>query len=254
MSLQGLSERDRAEVERSAAEASKAALAPVEVERYLDPPENTPYGLEYAFYLLGDIKGKTVLDLGCGTGENLLPLIKRGASVIGMDISPDLVDLARQRLRDNGIDDGAATLQVRSVYETGLPDGSVDIVFSMALLHHLDLPRARNEIYRILKPGGRFILREPIRFSRSMNWLRKLLPARTDDVSEYEHPMTRQEIAVVTQGFAVLAERNFRLPFVPLLRRFKSLRKSGWKLDRWLLQHIPALESIATGKVMNLQK
>jgi len=255
MTLQGeLSERDRAEVERSAAEAGKVALAPVEVDRYLDPPANSPYGLEYAFYLLGDIRGQTVLDLGCGTGENLIPLVKRGALVVAMDISPELVDLARRRLQSYGMAEGDATLQVGSAYATGLPDASVDVVFSMALLHHLDLPKARQEIDRILRPGGRLILREPIRFSRTMNALRKLFPAPQADISDFEHPMTRQELAVVTQGFEVLADRSFRLPFVPVLTKFGVWKKQVWRMDRWLLQHFPGLEHFATGKVMSLRK
>ena len=251
MDLQGLSERDRVEVERSAAEARNAVLAPVEVDRYLDPPADTPYGLEYAFHLLGDIRGKTVLDLGCGSGENLVPLAKRGATIIGIDISPDLIELARQRLSSYGL---TGDLRAGSAYATELPDESIDVVFSMALLHHLDLPAARNEIYRILRPGGLFILREPIRFSRTMNSLRKLFPAPEADISDYEHPMTRNELAVVTQGFTLLAQRNFRLPFVPLLMKFKGLRARTWKMDRWMLKHLPALEHFATGKVMSLRK
>src|ERR1700694_2642909 len=68
-----LADRNQAEVERSASEASKVVLKPMErdqIDRYLNPPADTPYGLEYAFHLLGDVRGKTVLDLGCGTGEN----------------------------------------------------------------------------------------------------------------------------------------------------------------------------------------
>jgi SAM-dependent methyltransferase len=254
MTQANLSERDRSEVERSAAEASKAVLAPAEVDRYLDPPANSPYGLEYAFHLLGDIKGKAVLDLGCGTGENLIPLVKRGAQVVAMDISPDLVDLARQRLANYGMSNVGAIVRVGSAYETGLPDGSIDVVFSMALLHHLDLSRARHEIYRLLRPGGRFILREPIRFSPTMNFLRQFFPAPKADISDYEHPMTRAEVAIVTQGFTVLAERNFRLPFVPLMVKADLFRKQAWRLDRWILQHFPALGHFATGKVMSLQK
>lgn len=251
--LANLSERDRVEVERSAAEARRVVLTPAEVDRYLDPSADCLYGLEYAFYLLGDIRGKTVLDLGCGNGEKLPPLIKRGAHVIGMDISPELVDLARQRLEEEcGI--GTAELLVGSAYETGLPDNSIDVVFSSALLHHLDLPKARAEIYRILRPSGRFILREPIRFSRTMNSLRKLFPAPKGDISDYEHPMTRAELATVTEGFTVIAQRNFRLPFVPLLNRFKTLQEPMWKGDRWLLKHFPRLEHLATGKVMSLRK
>lgn len=252
MTLQGgLSERDRVEVKRSAAEAHRAVLTPVDVHRYLDPPPDTPYGLEYAFYLLGDIRQKTVLDLGCGSGENLVPLAARGARVIGIDVSPDLIQLARQRLTGYGLD---ATLQEGSAYATGLPDESVDVVFSMALLHHLDLPTARNEIHRILRPGGLFILREPVRFSRTMRSLRRLFPAPKAEISDYEHPMTRAEISIVTQGFTVVAERNFRLPFVPLLDKFEMLGKQVRKTDRWLLNHFPGLEHFASGKVMSLRK
>jgi SAM-dependent methyltransferase len=251
MTLESLSERDRVEVERSAAEARAAKLSPVDVDRYLNPPPDTPYALEYAFYLLGDVHRKTVLDLGCGSGESLAPLAKRGAQVIAIDISPDLIQLALQRLSSYGL---SAIVQEGSAYATGLPDGSVDVVFSMALLHHLDLPRARQEIYRVLRPGGLFILREPIRFSRTMNYLRRLFPAPKADISDYEHPMTREELAVVMQGFTLVAERSFRLPFVPLVAKVKRPGKGMWRTDRWLLKHFPSLEHLATTKVMSLRK
>ncbi len=243
-------ERDQVEVERSAAEAAKTVLAPVEIERYLNPPSDTRYGLEYAFHLLGDVQGRTVLDFGCGSGENLVPLVRRGANVIGMDISPELIALARQRLSNYGLE---ANLQVRSAYETGLPSESVDVVFSVALLHHLELPRARTEIRRVLRPDGLFIMREPIRFSRTVSYLRRLFPPAAD-ISEFEHPMTRSEVALVSQGFQVVAERNFRLLFVPLLTRFNVRKRQIWSLDRWLLRNLPGLERVATERVMALRK
>ncbi len=251
MTSESLSERDRVEVERSAAEARGAVLAPVDVDRYLNPPADTPYALEYAFYLLGDVQGKTVLDLGCGSGESLVPMVKRGAHVIGIDISPDLIELARQRLSNYEL---SAVVRDGSAYATGLPNESVDVVFSMALLHHLDLPRARQEIYRVLRPGGLFILREPIRFSRTMNYLRRLFPAPKADISDYEHPMTRAELALVMQGFSLVAQRNFRLPFVPLVAKVKRSGKWMWRMDRWLLKQFPGLEHFATGKVISLRK
>lgn len=251
MAFENLSERNRVEIERSAAEARDVVLAPVDIDRYLNPPADTPYGHEYCFYLLGDVRGKTVLDLGCGSGENLVPLVKRGAHVIGIDISPDLIQLARRRLSSYGL---AAEVREGSAYATELPDASVDVVFCMALLHHLDLPRARQEIHRILRPGGLFILREPIRFSRTMNSLRRLFPAPKADISDYEHPLTPVELSLVTQGFTLLAQRNFRLPFVPLAAKIKVRGKWMWRTDRWLLKHFPGLEHIATIKVMSLRK
>ena len=75
--------------------------------------------------MLGDFRSKTVLDFGCGTGENAVPLVKR-TRVTGMDITPDLIALARKRLRDANLE---AWLEVGSAYDTGLPDESVDVNF-----------------------------------------------------------------------------------------------------------------------------
>ena len=94
------SERELAEITRSAGEARKfvfTGVKPSEVERYLDPPTSTPYSLEHAFHLLGDIRSKTAVDLGCGKDQNIVPLAKRGADVTGIDISPELI----QRLDDS---------------------------------------------------------------------------------------------------------------------------------------------------------
>ena len=75
-----------AEIERSASEARETKLKLAEVERYLNPPPDTAFPLEYAFYLLGNAQGKTVLDLGCGTGDSIPGLAGRGARVVGIDL------------------------------------------------------------------------------------------------------------------------------------------------------------------------
>ncbi len=249
-----LAERDQAEIERSAAEAAKVVLKPLDraqIDRYLNPPADTPYGLEYAFHLVGDVRGKTVLDLGCGTGENIVPLLERGARVIAIDLSPDLIAIAQKRLQDAHLE---ASVMVGSAYETGLPDESVDTIFCMALIHHLDIKLVRDEMSRVLRKDGAIILREPVRFSRGYAWLRSLLPA-SGDISEYEHPLTREEFATMIQPFKVQGTRYFRLPFVPLMSRIlPSDSAAPWSASNWLLQHWPALERYATGVVTKLQK
>jgi predicted RNA methylase len=72
------------EVERSASEASRREtenlrLDEKTVERYLNPPVDTPYQLEFAYHLLGDVREKTVLDYGCGAGENSVLIASHGA-------------------------------------------------------------------------------------------------------------------------------------------------------------------------------
>ncbi|HEV3512106.1 MAG TPA: class I SAM-dependent methyltransferase [Candidatus Sulfotelmatobacter sp.] len=247
-----LSERDRAEIERSAEEARRTIFAGIDrsqINRYLDPPADTAYALEYAFYLLGDIRGKTVLDLGCGTGENLVPLVERGARVIGIDLSPDLVALARLRVRNAGVE---AELRVASAYDTGLESGSVDIVFCIALIHHLDIRRVRDEMRRILAEGGVVILKEPVRFSKIYAFLRGLLPAQ-ENVSEFEHPLTQQELATMTEPFEVQELRYFRLPWIPLVTSvFPSMEHTMWRLDRWVFRHCNLAKHLATAVAMRL--
>lgn len=212
-----LSLRDQAEVERSSVEAQNTVLKPVnpeQVQRYLARLSTTPFELEYAFHLLGDVNGKMVLDLGCGTGINLIPLIKRGARTIGIDISPDLIRLARKRLDDAQLE---SDLRAGSAYDTGLADESVDVVYCMSLVHHLDIERVRDEMRRILVPGGRIILKEPVRFCSAYTRLRNLLPAK-EEISDFEHPLTEEELALLTAPFQVEGKRLFRLPIVPLVK------------------------------------
>jgi ubiquinone/menaquinone biosynthesis C-methylase UbiE len=245
------SERDRAEIARSASQARKTVLQPGEIDRYLDPPADGPYPLEYAFHLLGDVRGKTVLDLGCGTGENIIPLLKRGAKVIAMDISPDLVALAQQRVREAQLE---AAVKVGSAYETGLADESVDVIFCISLIHHLDIERAQNEMSRVLTRNGAIILKEPIRFSQGYARIRGLLPAHKD-ISEFEHPLTREELAKMMAPFEVVGARYFRLPFVPLaLRFFPTAADSAWRASDWMLQRWPITQRYATAVAMRLQK
>ena len=63
---------DSAEIARSASEASKIRIRDADLARYQNPPADTCYPLEYAFYLLGDAQDKLVVDLGCGAGEEVV--------------------------------------------------------------------------------------------------------------------------------------------------------------------------------------
>jgi len=247
-----LTDREADEIARSAAEARKVKFRDVDLARYYDPPADTCYPLEYAFHLLGDIHDRVVLDLGCGSGEEAIPLRQRGAHVIGIDISPDLISLAQQRVQRYGLQ---ADLRVGSAYNTELPDKSVDVIFCMALLHHLEIVRAKNEMLRILKPTGLIIVQEPIRLSWSMKQLRRLFP-KGEDVSDGEYPLNSQQLHELVDGLQLLVSRNFRTPLVPvLLRAFHGppAEHKIWSRDAWILQHFTLLEHFATVRVMALR-
>ena len=93
MSTEELQIWERAEAERSNSEASKINTEELRskeiiILRYLDPPADTWHPLEYSFHLLGDIRGKTVLEYGCHDGANTVVLALRGAEVKAIDNSP----------------------------------------------------------------------------------------------------------------------------------------------------------------------
>jgi SAM-dependent methyltransferase len=249
---------EQQEIERSAKDALRykgnLLLEPDNVARYLSPAANTPHSLEYAFHLLGDSRGKLVLDYGCGGGENSLLLAARGADVIGVDISPDLVDVARRRM---SINNQKAEFLVGSAYDTGLSDNSVDIVFAIAILHHLDLALARKEIMRVLRPGGVAIIQEPVRDSRTLKLIRTYVSiCRPRAVSPDERPLMTSEIAQFSEGFRVLRYRRFGLPHLAFVRfcHGKAIRTAAVRLDGFLLKFFPPLKNYAGVVVLKLQK
>jgi SAM-dependent methyltransferase len=257
-----LNKWERAEVERSAAEAShintnNLLADETQVVRYLDPPADTCHPLEYSYHLLGDVRGKTVLEYGCGDGLNTVVLARRGARVKALDISPDLIEVARQRLRANGLTKDVEFI-VGSAHELPLPDDSVDVVFGMAILHHLDLALSAREVYRVLRKGGRAIFNEPVRNSKLIKFFRGLIPYQAADVSPFERPLTDLELAKYAEAFSSYRAKAFVLPTTSLVNVLPPLRnrfsETCQRADAALLQKFPSLAYYATMRVIELVK
>ncbi len=110
--------------------------------------------------LWGDHAGETVLDYGCGPGDDLtgLALYSRASKLIGLDVSATALGLAAQRLALHGIDPARVVLeQVRDDRpEIPLEDASVDYVNCGGVLHHTSSPEELlAELRRVLRPNGR---------------------------------------------------------------------------------------------------
>ncbi|KUM41155.1 class I SAM-dependent methyltransferase [Arthrobacter sp. EPSL27] len=104
--------------------------------------------------LAGDVDGRRILDAGCGSGPLSAALGAKGAIMTGLDSSPAMLDLARQRLGT------AADLHVADL-SGPLPfdNGTFDDVVASLVLHYLeDWAGPLAELRRVLKPGGRLIV------------------------------------------------------------------------------------------------
>lgn len=105
-----------------------------------------------------DFSGKRVLDIGCGSGGITLFLAReyQPAEIVGYDVEQPVVDLATQRAREQGLD-GIASFVRGEPGPLPFPVESFDIVFSKdALIHVADKEALFADIFRLLKPGGRF--------------------------------------------------------------------------------------------------
>ncbi len=122
---------------------------------YADDADVDPIKVSYdrpaILAMAGDVQGKRVLDVGCAGGGLSEAFAERGASVVGIDLNPRLIERAHERLGSKAefrVADIAAPLPF---FEAG----SFDVVAASLVLHHLaDWGPPLREFARILRPGG----------------------------------------------------------------------------------------------------
>jgi SAM-dependent methyltransferase len=124
---------------------------------YARASETSPYNALYErpaiLALAGDVRGRRVLDAGCGSGAHAAELIARGAAVTGMDLSAGLVEIARERLGPG------VPVHVGDLSQP-LPFGesAFDLVLSSLVMHYIgDWEPTLREFHRVLAPGGRLV-------------------------------------------------------------------------------------------------
>ena len=152
---------------------------------------------------------------------------------------------------------GGAQFIVASAHDLPLPDGSIDVLFGIAILHHLDLKLVSKEVHRVLRPGGRAIFQEPVRNSPTLRFVRRLIPYHAPDISPFERPLTDGELQTFAQPFSESRARVFCLPHVLVGERLPGIRRHVrglYEADAAALRTVPALGYYAGVRVFEVTK
>jgi ubiquinone/menaquinone biosynthesis C-methylase UbiE len=170
--------------------------------------------------------GGKALDLGCGTGVLTVALARRGFDVVGVDHSPEMLELARRKLERNGL---GAALETGDVRALRFDDGQFDCVTVQGLLHHLEeLGPCLRELDRVLKPDGAFFVSEPCRdetpVKRLLRALWVMLPRRRRAAPDHavetvEEPISADELRATLDALGLEYEIEFLTHLPPLRRR-----------------------------------
>ncbi|PSL00884.1 phosphatidylethanolamine N-methyltransferase /phosphatidyl-N-methylethanolamine N-methyltransferase [Murinocardiopsis flavida] len=153
-------------------------------------------------WVCSQASGRT-LEVAVGTGRNL-PLYPPDVELTGIDLSPRMLDIARERARRDG---HAVDLREADAQDLPFPDEHFDTVVStLSLCSVLDLDATVAEMRRVLRPGGRLVLLDhvrpsvaPVRWAlTAVQWLMNRL-----DPGNGEQLLRRPLTTVRAHGFAV---------------------------------------------------
>lgn len=184
------------------------------------------------------LPGKYVLEIGCGTGVFTEIFARTGARIIAVDISGDLLQLARAKAMPS---DRVSFLE--SSFEDCADMGPFDAVIGSSVLHHLDIKPALETIYRLVKPNGFLSFAEPnmhnpqIALQKNITWIKKRMGDSPDETAftkrqmrkllgdagfvdvqitpfDWLHPSTPSKLIHLFEKMGTCAER------IPVLKEF----------------------------------
>jgi len=225
--------------------------------------------MRYIIQRLGDLKGKRLLDVGCGLGEASVYFAMQGADVTSSDLSQGMLDATIRLAKANRV---SVKQHIASAEDMQLPaDAKFDIIYAGNLLHHVNIEETIIRIKPHLASGGVFVSWDPLAYNPAINIYRAMASGvRTPD----EHPLKWSDIRLFRKHFDKVETRYFWLTtliifvIMALAQRRNPNKERFWKvvveegnkwawlykpletLDKFLLALIPPLRLLCWNVVI----
>jgi len=164
---------------------------------------------ELAFSLLPPVRGASVLDAGCGTGNFSFKLAEQGCRVTGTDLSPEMLTVARGKAANRAV---PILFRQMDIEKLTFADGTFDAVYSLAVFEFLSEPeRAFRELFRVLQPGGRLLIGT---INRDSRWGRLYMSEeyQQNSIFRYAKLKTREELEQLGAEYLVRSEECLFVP------------------------------------------
>lgn len=196
--------------------------------------------MRYIKRALGDLRGRTLLDVGCGLGEASVYFAMLGADVTASDISPGMCDAAKRLAEHNGV---TIKTHVSASEDLGFPEGTqFDVIYTGNTLHHVNIAETMPLLLKHLKPDGVFVSWDPVAYNPAINhYRRNAMEVRTED----EHPLRLSDIRAVRKNFHESNTRWFWLSTLLIFIIMKFVQRRDPNQERYWKKVIEEADSWA---------
>lgn len=185
------------------------------------------------------LRGKHLLEVGCGMGYDSLEFLTRGVRVTATDLTPNAVKLARRHFEVAGVH--AEDVRTANALELPFTDETFDAVWANGVLHATgDTARAVREVRRVLKPGGRAIVSH---FYRRPSWMYLLHRLARENIEHRDEDppindfLTEKQIEAFFAGFKIVEAAREHHRALPI-------RRSGLKAALYMRGFMPTYNLI----------
>ncbi len=232
----------------------------IEYVPYKIPESDFAKRNEYFLNVIGDVRGKSILDVGCGNGELSVHFALNGAKVTSIDYSETAVQNTLTNAAFHGVEVSAMQLNAMEIYKL---DQTFDLAVGIFILHHLEpFGEMVESLHKVIRQDGRGVFYENNSRNKILMFFRNTVVGRFG-VPKYgdntEYPFQYRELKMAESKFP-----NMRLTY-PQFRFFSLLAPYIFKdnvtsdritraMDRFIYKYLPFLNRYSYIQILDMRK